>query len=120
MTITKKIGPRLVAIGARLRAGLGLLIVGAVALGLGWMLRGNSGAPMSSTTPDGGAPNETANVKWWTCAMHMQVRLPRPGKCPLCGMKLIPVTTTAGGGMVPPGHTDHVPGTHLADPAIKV
>lgn len=27
----------------------------------------------------------------WTCAMHPQIRLPKPGKCPICGMELIPV-----------------------------
>lgn len=27
----------------------------------------------------------------WTCSMHPQVRLPRPGQCPICGMNLIPV-----------------------------
>jgi Cu(I)/Ag(I) efflux system membrane fusion protein len=25
----------------------------------------------------------------WTCSMHPQVRLPGPGKCPICGMDLI-------------------------------
>ena len=28
----------------------------------------------------------------WTCSMHPQIRLPNPGDCPLCGMKLIPVS----------------------------
>jgi membrane fusion protein, copper/silver efflux system len=28
----------------------------------------------------------------WTCSMHPQVRLPRAGRCPICGMNLIPVT----------------------------
>ncbi len=27
----------------------------------------------------------------WTCSMHPQIRLPRPGQCPICGMNLIPV-----------------------------
>ncbi len=27
----------------------------------------------------------------WTCAMHPQIRMPQPGKCPICGMDLIPV-----------------------------
>jgi membrane fusion protein, copper/silver efflux system len=27
----------------------------------------------------------------WTCSMHPQIRLPEPGKCPLCGMDLIPL-----------------------------
>ncbi|WP_347243496.1 efflux RND transporter periplasmic adaptor subunit [Thermogutta sp.] len=30
-------------------------------------------------------------IKWWTCAMHPQVRQPGPGKCPICFMDLIPV-----------------------------
>lgn len=28
----------------------------------------------------------------WTCSMHPQIRLPAPGRCPLCGMELIPVS----------------------------
>lgn len=28
----------------------------------------------------------------WTCSMHPQVRLPKPGSCPICGMALIPVS----------------------------
>ncbi len=27
----------------------------------------------------------------WTCAMHPQIRKDKPGKCPICGMDLIPV-----------------------------
>ncbi|MGE4423069.1 MAG: efflux RND transporter periplasmic adaptor subunit [Pseudodesulfovibrio sp.] len=27
----------------------------------------------------------------WTCSMHPQVRLPEPGKCPICFMDLIPL-----------------------------
>jgi hypothetical protein len=26
----------------------------------------------------------------WTCTMHPNVDLPKPGKCPICGMKLVP------------------------------
>jgi len=33
--------------------------------------------------------------KDWTCSMHPQIRKKTPGKCPICGMKLIPA---AGGG----------------------
>ncbi len=28
---------------------------------------------------------------YWTCAMHPSVRMEEPGKCPICGMNLIPV-----------------------------
>ena len=27
----------------------------------------------------------------WTCAMHPQIRMSEPGKCPICGMELIPL-----------------------------
>jgi membrane fusion protein, copper/silver efflux system len=28
----------------------------------------------------------------WTCAMHPQIRMDKPGKCPICGMDLIQLT----------------------------
>jgi len=34
-------------------------------------------------------------VRIWTCSMHPQIRQPGPGQCPICGMDLIPVTTTS-------------------------
>jgi membrane fusion protein, copper/silver efflux system len=34
----------------------------------------------------------TANVDYWTCAMHPAVHSEVPGKCPICGMDLVPVT----------------------------
>jgi len=30
---------------------------------------------------------------WWTCSMHPQIRQPKPGKCPICFMDLIPVAS---------------------------
>ncbi len=30
----------------------------------------------------------------WTCAMHPQIRMEKPGQCPICGMDLIPLRTT--------------------------
>lgn len=35
---------------------------------------------------------EIATVKYWTCSMHPQIKLPKPGKCPICAMNLIPVS----------------------------
>ena len=29
----------------------------------------------------------------WTCSMHPQIRQPKPGKCPICFMDLIPIAT---------------------------
>jgi membrane fusion protein, copper/silver efflux system len=39
----------------------------------------------------GTSPGE-ATGEIWTCSMHPQVRLDKPGPCPICGMKLIPVS----------------------------
>lgn len=34
----------------------------------------------------------------WTCSMHPQIRQPGPGKCPICAMDLIPVTSDSASG----------------------
>jgi Cu(I)/Ag(I) efflux system membrane fusion protein len=39
-----------------------------------------------------GIAGESAGT--WTCSMHPQVRLPKPGKCPICSMPLIRAGTT--------------------------
>ena len=31
-------------------------------------------------------------TKLWTCSMHPQIKMKKPGKCPICGMTLIPLT----------------------------
>jgi Cu(I)/Ag(I) efflux system membrane fusion protein len=31
----------------------------------------------------------------WTCAMHPHIRMAEPGKCPICGMELIPVAQSS-------------------------
>lgn len=33
----------------------------------------------------------TAAAGVWTCSMHPQIRQPQPGRCPICGMELVPV-----------------------------
>lgn len=32
----------------------------------------------------------------WTCSMHPHIRMDKPGKCPICGMDLIPLDQSAG------------------------
>ncbi len=34
---------------------------------------------------------EITQAAIWTCAMHPQIRMHEPGKCPICGMDLIPL-----------------------------
>ena len=36
------------------------------------------------------------DILFWTCSMHPAVRLPDPGKCPVCAMDLIPVVRQGG------------------------
>ncbi len=67
-----------------------VLIVIAVlaALGLGFLLRGERGPKAGSDSRVEPAPQE-ATI--WTCSMHPQIKLPHPGKCPICFMDLIPL-----------------------------
>lgn len=37
------------------------------------------------------------DISHWTCAMHPSVRQTGPGKCPICGMDLVPVRRNAQG-----------------------
>ncbi|MGH7434037.1 MAG: efflux RND transporter periplasmic adaptor subunit, partial [Polyangiaceae bacterium] len=58
---------------------------------------GDAATPGSSKTasasvpesPHGGMPGE---IDHYTCSMHPSVKQAGPGKCPICGMDLIPVT----------------------------
>lgn len=59
----------------------------------GWM----SGTPTSSAAP---AAATGAKATVWTCSMHPQVRLPNPGRCPICEMPLIPAEQSAGNAVV--------------------
>jgi hypothetical protein len=58
---------------------------------------------MAAHSPDGhahegGMPTATPvdqadqDAKSWTCPMHPEVVQAEPGKCPKCGMKLVPAT----------------------------
>jgi len=67
-----------------------------VALGslfLGWMLFHN---PKPAKEPH---QHAEAKKEIWTCSMDPQVKLDKPGKCPICGMDLIPLVTSGGSTM---------------------
>lgn len=63
----------------------GLILTGGIFLG--WIFFHT--APAKVETHDHAA--ETAKATIWTCAMHPQIRMDKPGKCPICGMDLIPL-----------------------------
>jgi Cu(I)/Ag(I) efflux system membrane fusion protein len=47
------------------------------------------------STPARDSTVPTAGADVWTCSMHPQVRLPKPGKCPICSMPLVPAGALA-------------------------
>jgi Cu(I)/Ag(I) efflux system membrane fusion protein len=43
------------------------------------------------------AAEQVAEAVVWTCSMHPQIRQPKPGRCPICAMDLVPITETGSG-----------------------
>lgn len=58
----------------------------AFGLFLGWWIFGSSGEEYHQHSET--VTEETI----WTCSMHPQIRQNEPGKCPICGMDLIPLS----------------------------
>lgn len=86
------------AIATRLVSLVKLVVAVGVLVGTFW-LGGRFGAPQGSLQTTGTeAQTEGGDVEYWTCSMHPQIRQPRPGRCPICGMELVPVK---GGGQAP-------------------
>ncbi len=54
---------------------------------LGWLFFHSS--PIEVATFE--YSSEASGVKIWTCAMHTQIRIDKRGRCPICGMALIPI-----------------------------
>ena len=42
---------------------------------------------------------EVKKAEIWTCSMHPQIRMDKPGKCPICAMDLIPLIQSGTSGM---------------------
>jgi membrane fusion protein, copper/silver efflux system len=85
---------------------LGSALVGASIVVAALILRGPltawfTGQPLGAPTralASASAPSASArhgadgDVDHYTCSMHPSVNQPSPGKCPICGMDLVPVT----------------------------
>jgi Cu(I)/Ag(I) efflux system membrane fusion protein len=61
---------------------------------LGILIRGGPGGDIDHTEHEHETKSPAAAKKEqiWTCSMHPQIRQPKPGKCPICGMDLILVS----------------------------
>lgn len=66
-----------------------LFVIGGIFLG--WLLFHPSNK--NSTTQTQVVEEKKTTI--WTCAMHPQIRKDAPGKCPICGMNLIPLSQNA-------------------------
>ncbi|MHC4787778.1 MAG: efflux RND transporter periplasmic adaptor subunit, partial [Planctomycetota bacterium] len=79
----------------------GLVVLLLAALVVGYVLRGGCAPATSAVSAlraqegpeagEGGGEEAVATV--WTCSMHPQIRQPKPGRCPICAMPLIPITS---------------------------
>lgn len=76
------IARKLLPIGMFLAAGVALIVLVGVAQRLGW-IRAAGGT-------SGGAAVRAGSI--FTCPMHPQIRQPAPGRCPICGMALVPAS----------------------------
>lgn len=77
-------------------------VIVALLLGLllGWVVTGRGGQDHAQHSAQDTSLNTemVAAESVWTCSMHPQIRENRPGKCPICGMDLIPVSARRGSG----------------------
>ncbi len=74
-----------------------IVIVLAVGFLAGWLVFSGSSDRHSHEAEH---THEKNTEQIWTCSMHPQIRMDKPGKCPLCAMDLIPLKTggDSGGG----------------------
>jgi Cu(I)/Ag(I) efflux system membrane fusion protein len=69
-----------------------LIILLVAAFLAGYIVRG----PGQSKKEGPAVSKASSQQQMWTCAMHPQIRQPKPGKCPICFMDLIPVAMEEG------------------------
>lgn len=77
----------LVPAGLFLVAGIMLIVALGLAQRVGWLVAGGDGV----STNVGTGTEET-----YTCPMHPQIRQPGAGRCPICGMELVPAASSSG------------------------
>ncbi len=60
------------------------LLIGIAGIAIGYFIK-----PSKNETKISGEAQEQAKTIW-TCSMHPQIEQDKPGKCPICGMDLVP------------------------------
>ena len=64
---------------------------------LGWLFFHSS----QKSDMKSGHSSEALKKTIWTCSMHTQIKMEQPGKCPICGMDLIPLGQSGTGSVDP-------------------
>lgn len=83
-----------------------------VGLFLGSMFFGS--APKDSHEGHDHGAIETVDETTYTCSMHPQIKQPKPGDCPICGMDLIPLLSSDSGDEADPNEIQ------MTESAIKL
>ena len=73
-----------------------IALIAIIAFVAGYFFKSLSQHPAGAEHEHPGRQGVTQEQTWWTCSMHPQIRQPKPGKCPICFMDLIPVSTAGG------------------------
>ncbi len=81
------VGKKLLPLGVFLAIGTLIIALVGFAQRLGWIPAADGTATVATT----GAI--------YTCPMHPQIRQPAPGRCPICGMELVPASSAGGAGV---------------------
>jgi Cu(I)/Ag(I) efflux system membrane fusion protein len=71
-----------------------LLLAGVL---IGWLFFHSS----TKSEPIAQQTAETVKKTIWTCSMHPQIHMDQPGKCPICGMDLIPLAQSGSSSIDP-------------------
>ena len=75
-------------------AGAKIILIIVMAFVIGYTVRGfRISTPSEAEHDHGSEMEQSKTTKWWTCSMHPQIHQSKPGKCPICFMDLIPVTS---------------------------
>ncbi len=74
----------------------GVILLVVIAFATGTLIRGGCEPERKESVHAGPGSVKAAKqeIQLWTCSMHPQIKLPKPGKCPICAMDLIPLETT--------------------------
>ncbi|RJP64483.1 MAG: efflux RND transporter periplasmic adaptor subunit [Candidatus Abyssobacteria bacterium SURF_17] len=76
---------------------IGLIVAGIILFLLGYFIASGRHETPPSTPAEIKEQEPGQKIRYWTCSMHPQIKLPNPGKCPICYMDLVPVYETTHG-----------------------